>query len=150
MRCCCVHTFDTYETLLFRYLQHPEAKSLAPDGGPCKADTRGLLQRAHIVAGRHRRIGKESDRRWEEGDDLESLRHQAVEYKANDTTTVPKGHSQANEALIRKVKKIGIRELMRFGCRRRILEKIRRKEPIADATLQEYATIIRCYGFPTR
>ena len=64
---------ETFENLFYRYMQHPEAKSLGPDGEPCKGDTRGLLGRAHIVAGKHRRIGKESDRRWEEGDDLESL-----------------------------------------------------------------------------
>ena len=36
--------------LLESYQNHPEAKSLAPDGKPCEFDTRGLLQRAHIVA----------------------------------------------------------------------------------------------------
>jgi hypothetical protein len=54
---------------------HPEAKSLAPDGSPCKADTTGVLQRkrlqrAHIVAGEFRFIGKETAHKWEEGDDL--------------------------------------------------------------------------------
>ena len=36
--------------LLDSYQNHPEAKSLGPDGKPCDCDTRGLLQRAHIVA----------------------------------------------------------------------------------------------------
>jgi len=36
--------------LLDSYQNHPEAKSLGPDGKPCEFDTRGLLQRAHIVA----------------------------------------------------------------------------------------------------
>ena len=44
--------------LLDSYQNHPEAKSLGPDGKPCEFDTRGLLQRAHIAAnwppGRHR------------------------------------------------------------------------------------------------
>jgi hypothetical protein len=64
------------ESDLYKAAQCPEhlAKSLCPDGEPCKADTRGLLGRSHIVAGKHRRIGKEHDRRWEEGDDLESWR----------------------------------------------------------------------------
>jgi len=129
---------DTFDNLLYRYLQHPEAKSLAPESGPCRPDTRGLLQRAHIIAGRHRRIGKESDRRWEEGDDLESLLYQPVEYEAEGTRGVPKGESPAGERLIRKIKKIGIRELIRFGCKRRILEKICRRVPVPNATLHEY------------
>ena len=37
--------------LVIQYQQHPEAKSLAPDGTPCTADTQGLLQRAHVIAG---------------------------------------------------------------------------------------------------
>jgi hypothetical protein len=36
--------------LLDAYQNHPEAKSLAPGGGPCEFDTRGLLQRAHVIA----------------------------------------------------------------------------------------------------
>jgi hypothetical protein len=72
---------ETFENLFHRYMQHPEAKSLGPDGEPCKADTRGLLGRSDIIEGKHRRIGKESDRRWEEGDDLESLMYIPVEYE---------------------------------------------------------------------
>jgi hypothetical protein len=52
--------------LLDAYQNHPEAKSLAPDGGPCEFDTQGLLQRAHIVANWPPvYIGKESDRHWD-------------------------------------------------------------------------------------
>jgi hypothetical protein len=40
--------------LLDSYQNHPEAKSLGPDGKPCDCDTRGLLQRAHIVRTGHR------------------------------------------------------------------------------------------------
>jgi hypothetical protein len=119
-------------------MQHPEAKSLGPDGGPCKADTRGLLRRAHIIAGRHRRIGKEHDRRWEEGDDLESLLFVPVEYaepgqEAEDASLV-----RASERLIRMIKKIRIRRLVKFGLGRRILEKICRRELVNADTLHEY------------
>jgi hypothetical protein len=136
---------DTFANLLYRYLQHPEFKSLAPDGGPCKADTRGLLQRAHIIAGKHRRIGKESDRRWEEGDDFESLRRQPIEYEPK-AMRVPAGNqSKASEALVRQIKKIGIRELIRFGCGRRTLAKICRRESVNDSTLHEYERVLREY-----
>lgn len=43
-----------FARLLIEYQEHPEAKSLAPDGGPCEAGTRGLLRRAHINAGEFR------------------------------------------------------------------------------------------------
>ena len=48
--------------LVESYQNHPEAKSLGQRVNPCDFDTRGLLQRVHIVAGEHIKIGKESDR----------------------------------------------------------------------------------------
>lgn len=56
------------------------SKSLAPDGTACKADTVGLLQRAYIIAGELRYIGKETDRKWEEGDDISVLEFKGTEY----------------------------------------------------------------------
>ena len=141
---------DTFENLVYRYLQHPEAKSLAPDGGPCRPDTRGLLQRVHIIAAKHRRIGKESDRRWEEGDDFESLQRRPVEYEPTSVNRTPTGQSKPSEALIRQIRKIGKRELIRFGCARRILEKICRRESVDDSTLHEYERIIREYKLGRR
>ncbi len=43
---------------------------MALDGSPCTAETRGLLKRAHIIAGEIRYIGKETDSKWEEGDEI--------------------------------------------------------------------------------
>ena len=59
-----------FARLLLQYQQHPEAKSLAPDGTPCGPDTRGLLKRAHVTGGEFRYVGKETDRKWEEGDEI--------------------------------------------------------------------------------
>lgn len=99
----------------------------------------------HIVAGKHRRIGKESDRRWEEGDDFESLQRRPVEYEPTKTNNVSVHQSRAREALIRQIKKIGIRELMRFGCPRRTLNKICSRELVDDSTLYDYEKMIREY-----
>ena len=44
----------TYGHMMEDYICHPEAKSLGPDGRPCTVETHGLLQRAHITAGRIR------------------------------------------------------------------------------------------------
>lgn len=60
----------TYGHKMEEYVRHPEAKSLGPDGPPCTAETRGLLQRAHITAGRIRYIDKETSSMWAQGDDL--------------------------------------------------------------------------------
>ena len=60
----------TYGHMIEEYIRHAEAKSLGPDGTPCTAETRGLLQRAHITAGRIRYIDIETSSTWAQGDDL--------------------------------------------------------------------------------
>jgi hypothetical protein len=134
----------TFEDLLYRYMKHPEAKSLAPDGGPCKSDTRGLLQRAHIAAGEFHRIGKEGDRRWEEGDDLESTRFESTDYDRDKVST--EGMAKPKESLVRKIKKIGVKELVRFGCGERILKKVCRRELVRTDTLNEYERKVEDYA----
>jgi len=133
---------DTFENLLHRYTRHVEAKSLAPDGGPCKPSTRGLLRRAHIIAAKHRRIGKETDRHLEEGDNLEALRFSPVEYEPR-RSRIRFGEAPAGDALIRAIREIGIRELMRQGCARRTLYRICRKKPVKMSVLQEYEQFVR-------
>jgi hypothetical protein len=120
--------------------------SLGPDGEPCRAGTRGLLGRSHIIAGRHRRIGKESDRRWEEGDDLESLLSVPLEYEQPGEQAEDPSLARASERLIRLVKKIGIRELVRFGLSRRKLDKICRRQVVAFASLRIYEQQILKYS----
>ena len=75
--------------LLIQYQQHPEAKSLAPDGTPCNAETRGLLKRAHVIAGEIRYVGKETDRKWEEGDEITLLEFAATEYGRKGKVVAP-------------------------------------------------------------
>ncbi len=53
---------DSYGDVLARYPGHPEAKSLAPDGGPCRRVTEGLLRRRPVEVGKIVLIGKESTR----------------------------------------------------------------------------------------
>ena len=133
---------ETFENLFHHYMQHPEAKSLGPDGEMCKSETRGLLQRAHIVADRHRRIGKEFDRKWEEGDAFESLTYEPLEYRGPDSPEALDGFAVASERLIRKIKKVGIRKLVGLKFGRRILERICRRQPVKCSTLREYQELI--------
>ena len=110
--------------LLDSYQNHPEAKSLGPNGNPCAFDTRGLLQRVHIVANWPPiYIGKESDRHWEEGEDLSLLEFTAVEYKR-------KGNALANEEQLAKIADVPKREFIRRGINQHTLEKICGREPV--------------------
>lgn len=110
--------------LLESYQNHPEAKSLGPDAKPCKSDTRGLLQRAHIVANWSPiYIGKESDKHWEEGEDLSLLDFKAVEFKR-------KGNAVATDEQLARIGKVPKREFMRRGVNQHTLEKICRKDPV--------------------
>jgi len=115
--------------LLDSYQNHPEAKSLGPDGKPCEFDTRGLLQRAHIVANWPPiYIGKESDRHWEEGEDLSLLEFKTVEYKR-------KGYAIATDEQLERIKRVRKREFMRRGINQHTLEKICAGKPVRAITL---------------
>jgi hypothetical protein len=64
---------ESFRIILRQYLGKPEVKSLAPDGTPCTGATQGLLLRAKIAAGNLIPVGKETDRRWEQGEDPSML-----------------------------------------------------------------------------
>jgi hypothetical protein len=92
--------------LVVQYQIHPEAKSLAPDGSACGAATKGVLKRAHVVAGEIRYVGKETDRKWEEGDQISLLEFAATEYGR-------KGKVIASEDVKAKISSIGINKCAR-------------------------------------
>jgi hypothetical protein len=122
--------------LLESYENHPEAKSLGPDGKPCEADTRGLLQRAHIIANWPPiYIGKESDRHWEEGEDLSLLEFKTIEYKR-------KGYAIATGEQLKRIAKIAKREFMRRGVNQHTLEKIRAGKPVRATKLAECLRVL--------
>jgi hypothetical protein len=52
----------TYRDVLDQYRHHPEAKSLAPDGGLCRGTTVGLLHHRPVTAESVRHVGKESNK----------------------------------------------------------------------------------------
>ena len=55
-------------------------KSFAPDGSPCKADSAGLLKRYPVTAADVHLIGKETERGWEQSDDISTLMPSLVRY----------------------------------------------------------------------
>jgi hypothetical protein len=111
--------------LLSQHQNHPEAKSLGPNGTSCEFDTRGLLQRAHIVANWPPIcIGKESDKHRQEGGDSSPLELQAIEHKR-------KGLAIATDEQLARIEKVPKREFIRRKINQHRLEKICRREPVS-------------------
>ena len=72
---------QTFETVFSQYVRHPEYKSLAPEGTPCKADSHGLLKRYPVTASGFHLIGKETERGWEQAEDISTLLPSLVRYQ---------------------------------------------------------------------
>ena len=85
----------------------PETKSLAPDGTPCTGATCGLLQRARITAGKLVPVGKETDRRWEQGEDPSMVDSDIYIYEKRTKLVI------ADPAERKKWKAIGLNRLKR-------------------------------------
>lgn len=67
-------TPQTLSNVIWRHFLHPEDKSLSPDGQLCNAYTRGLLLRRPVAAiSPLIPIGKEIERRSQEGEDVSVL-----------------------------------------------------------------------------
>jgi hypothetical protein len=115
------------------YQEHPEAKGLAPDGTPCTADTRGLLKRAHVIAGEIRYVGKETDRKWEEGDEISLLEFKTTEYGRSKKTI-------ASEEIIKKIREIGINKCARESGfdRKNFIRKLIRGIPVKRNSYNEF------------
>jgi hypothetical protein len=125
--------------LLDSYQNHPEAKSLGPDGKACEFDTRGLLQRAHIVANWPPiYIGKESDRHWDEGEDLSLLNFKTIQYR-------PKGNAVATSEQLARIANVPKREFMRRGINQHTLEKICKPEAVRANKLAECLKVLEEY-----
>jgi hypothetical protein len=67
--------------VLAQLLTKAEPKSLAPDGSPCASETRGLLKRAVVIAGEVVPVGKETDRTWDEAEDMSIFDFKAKEFR---------------------------------------------------------------------
>ena len=98
---------DSFRMVLHNYLGKPEVKSLAPDGTPCTGATQGLLLRAKIIAGKLVPVGKETDRRWEQGEDPSMLDSQVYVYEKQRKTIVADASERKSWSAI------GVRRLMR-------------------------------------
>ena len=128
---------QTYGYVLHHYPYNPESKSLGLDGLSCNQRTRGLLQRALVVAGERHFVGKETDRRWEYGEDL-SLKHfKAMEYR-------PARKMMKGDATLRRaIESAGMRATMRrTGLSQHTLEAIRDGRSVRATTLRRIASAL--------
>ena len=98
---------ESFRILLRKYLAKSEVKSLAPDGAPCVGTTRGVLRRARITLGKVVPVGKETDRRWEQGEDSSLIDSDIYVYEQRTKLAV----ADASER--RKWAALGVRRLIR-------------------------------------
>jgi len=98
-----------------------------------------------VIGGKHYHIGKEIDRRWEEGDDLDAMRQTPIEYTRK-ASRACETLIQPSPSLGRTIRKLGIRRLIRQGFGRRIIEKISRRELVKASTYRDYERRIEEYA----
>jgi hypothetical protein len=126
---------------LIQYQQHPESKSLAPDGTPCGPDTKGLLKRAHVIAGEVRYVGKETDRKWEEGEEISVLEFTATEYGRTKKVI-------ASEDVKAQIENIGINKCARESGfhRANFIRKLMRGAPVKRNSYNEFLRWLRAFN----
>lgn len=118
---------QNFEMVFSQYPRHLEYKSLAPDGAPCKAESRGLLQRYPVTASGFHLIGKETERGWEQAEDISTLLPSLVHYgKVNGT---------ANQALQRQLQGVSLEQLeSETGLSRHTILRARRGKRVHPRT----------------
>jgi hypothetical protein len=119
----------TLGDILCGYVQHPEIKSLGPDGEKCKAHTRGLLRRMTINGGLQHCIGKEVSR-FEQGksDFIENIDDVCIHYDG--------GRVAANESLITEISTRGLRKTTKeTGLDRKTIRAIFNRKKVKTSTL---------------
>jgi hypothetical protein len=104
---------QTLSSILWRHYLHPEDKSLSPDGERCGPYTRGLLLRRPIQAiTPFRKIGKEVERKAQEGEDISIVETRGpLQYAPRQTLRT----RAADAGLIVRAKRFPLRALMRVS-----------------------------------
>ncbi len=120
---------QTFETVFSQYVRHPEYKSIAPDGTPCKADSHGLLRRYPVTATEFHLIGKETERGWEQAEDISTLLPSLKRYERNAGTV--------NESLRERLQKMSLNTLQReTGLSRHTILRARQGKKVRPRSLQ--------------
>jgi len=129
---------QTLAGVVWRHYLHPESKSLSPTGEPCEAYTTGLLRWRPIQAMfPFIFIGKEIERRSQEGEDISLAEHiRPRTYQPGQTATT----RAADADLIRRAKRFSIRKLMReAGLSQHAIERFLRAGRVHPETRERIA-----------
>ena len=127
---------QTFETVFSQYVRHPEYKSLAPDGNPCKADSAGLLRRYPVTATEFHLIGKETERGWEQAEDISTLLPSLIRYQQN--------KSGVSEYLTQRLRQIPLTSLEReTSLSRHTILRARRGEPVHARSMGVLKMVVR-------
>jgi transcriptional regulator with XRE-family HTH domain len=119
---------QTFATIFSQYIQHPEYKSLGRDGNPCKADTSGLLGRYPVTASGFQLIGKETERGWEQAEDISTLLPSLKRYEQNT--------GAANQLLRERLQKMSLSALQQeTGLSRNTILRARRGKRVHPSSL---------------
>jgi len=115
--------------------------ALSPDGDPCGPETNGLLKRANVIAGEIRYVGKETDRKWEEGDEISILEFAATEYGR-------KGKVIASEDVRTAIASIGINKCARESGfdRKNFVRKLLRGISVKRNSYNEFVRWLEVYN----
>jgi len=127
----------TLGDILCGYIQHPEIKSLGPDGEKCKAYTRGLLRRMTIHGGLQHCIGKEVSR-FEQGKDdfIENIDDACIHYDG--------GRVAASEGLKAEIRAFGLRKTTKLtGLDRKTIRAILQGKKVKASTLAKVGIGLR-------
>jgi hypothetical protein len=127
----------TLGDILCGYIQHPEIKSLGPDGEKCKAHTRGLLRRMTINGGLQHCIGKEVSR-FEQGkeDFIENIDDVCIHYDG--------GRVAANKRLVAEISGRGLRKITKeTGLDRKTIRAILNGKKVKASTLAKVVIGLR-------
>jgi hypothetical protein len=127
---------QTFDMVFAQYVRHPESKSLAPNGMPCNGDTCGLLGRYPVTASGFYLIGKETERAWEQSEDISTLTPSLVGY-GSDT-------GAADEQLRKRLLEIPL-AFLEFETRlsRHTIVRVRRGQPVHPGSLRFLKNVVR-------
>jgi len=119
---------QTFAMVLAEYVRRPEFKSLAPDGRVCKSATAGLLQRYPVTASGFHWIGKETERGWEQAEDISTLLPSLRRYGRHT--------SAASQVLQERLQRLSLDSLQReTGLSRNTILCARRGERVRPGSL---------------
>jgi hypothetical protein len=126
---------QTFEMKFGQYCKHPEHKSLAPDGTSCVSDTAGLLKRYPVIATEFGLMGKETERGWEQSEDITTLLPTLKHY--GETC------NSADERLQVHLQQVSLASLQsQTGLSRHTIVRARRGQAVHKKSLRLLTTVV--------